>query len=240
MRPVSKGGPYLYTDGQAYGDALAGLAARIGRYCSYCERAVSTGLEVEHIQPKSIHSAQERVWRNFLLGCKNCNATKSDKNPGLHEWLIPDRDNTFAAFLYREDSLIEVRPALTGALDVAANLTLDLMGLNKEVRQTLDDDGNLVALDRRTQRLEAWLMAKRYHGKWQATQLPLLEEAIVDLAQAIGHFSVWMAAFEDVPHIRLRFIAAFAGTETACFDSVTSTPISPHPNLDALPDGSKL
>lgn len=115
MRPVSKGNlPYLYANGEPYGQAADGLAARIGKYCSYCERLLDHGREVEHIQPKSIvaNNALETAWSNFLLACKNCNATKSKHNPGLDEWLIPDRDNTQAAFVYREDGILDVAPPL--------------------------------------------------------------------------------------------------------------------------------
>lgn len=239
MRPVKKGAAYLYVDGQPYANALEGLAARLGRYCSYCEREIKTGLEVEHIQPKSIHFGLERVWANFLLGCKNCNATKSDKNPALNEWLIPDRDNTSRAYFYREDGIIDISLP-PGLQKNAAQTTLDMMGLNKEVRQTLDESGNLIALDRRTQRLEIWLMAKRYRGFWDTRQSPELEQAIVDLARSNGFFSIWMAAFNGIVEIRQRLIAEFPGTEHRCFDAVTTVPTTHHPNDDLLPDGGKL
>jgi len=239
MRAVRKGAAYLYADGLPYAQARSGLAARIGRYCSYCERKENL-LEVEHIQPKGVHMAKECLWSNFLLACKNCNSIKWKKNPRLADWLIPDRDNTMAAFAYREDGIVEVAATVSAALIPVATLTLDLLDLNKEVRQVLDETGNLVALDRRNQRLEAWAMAKHYRLAWDATPSPLLQTAIVHLATLQGFFSKRMAAFSGVAQIRFALVEAFPGTESACFDPVSSVADRVHPNADALDAGSKL
>ncbi|HLA34344.1 MAG TPA: HNH endonuclease [Rhodocyclaceae bacterium] len=242
MRPVRKGPPYLYTDGQAYGKALAGLAARLGLYCSYCERPLQHGAEVEHIQPKSIpaHKPLECRWSNFLLSCKNCNASKSTKDPALAEWLIPDRDNTAAAFVYRKDGVIDIAPTITPTQNAAAAKTLDMLKLNRKVRKTFDQQGNLVALDRRNQRLDAWLLADRYAGKLAKNPSADLADAIADLAKTSGFFSIWLAAFETVPSFRQKLIAAFTGTESACFDTITTLPTPTHPNSDGLSAGGKL
>ncbi len=242
MRPVCKGNPYKYTNGSPYASAVNGLAARLGRYCSYCERAVQTGLEVEHIQPKAIPANQhlECNWANFLLSCRNCNATKSNKNPPLSDWLIPDRDSTAAAFFYRQDGVIGTNPGLTALQTEAAEKTLTMMGLNKKVRRTLDEKGTLVALDRRNQRMEARLLADRWMSKWVANPSADIADAIEDLARSNGFFSIWLEAFSSVPPIRWRLINAFPGTEVSCFDPVTTLPTSPHPNYDGLQAGSKL
>lgn len=239
MRPVSKGLAYRYTDGQAYGLAMPGLIARLGPYCSYCERRLNNGIEVEHIQPKTVHDALEFAWSNFLVSCKNCNATKSKKDPALSEWLIPDRDNTAVAFHYRKDGVIDVR--LTDPrLLACARKTLDLVGLNKTVDHVLDEHGNLVALDRRAQRLEAWLKADLWAGRYAADPRHNLEDAIVEIAVMSGFFSIWMQAFAAFPRMCQRFIACFAGTELACFDAVTASPNGIHPNRDGWADGGKV
>ena len=242
MRPVRKGKPIHYADGQPYNKAVGDLAARLGTYCSYCERYISTGLEVEHIQPKSIAANKylEFSWSNFLLSCKNCNATKLDKNPSLNDWLIPDRDNTAAAFLYLKDGVIGVAPKLAPLQKDAANRTLSMMGLNKEVHQIVDELGNLVALDRRNQRLQAWLLAERYMHKWIRNPSADMAEIIEDIAKSSGFFSIWLTAFEFIPPIRQKLIDAFKGTESACFDPITTLPSLPHPNNDGLPAGAKL
>lgn len=239
MRPVRKGLPYLYADGQPYDNARHGLEVRLGMYCSYCERQLDTGLEVEHIQPKdpTLNPHLERVWSNFLLACKNCNTCKGIKNDPLADWLIPDRDNTFAAFEYRQDGVIDARPGPAATL---ASKTLEIMNLNKEVREVRDPQGNLLAWDRRTQRMDYWSLANTWRARWDLRPTLDNEAAIVDLAKVSGLFSIWMAAFEGVPQIRLKLISAFPGTEQACFDPVTTVPVSPHPNQDKLAAGSKL
>jgi hypothetical protein len=50
-----------------------------------------------------------------------------------------------------------------------------------------------------------------------------------------------MEVFRADPAIRNRLIDAFAGTrESGCFDAQTSAPVTPAPNPDQLPHGSKL
>jgi hypothetical protein len=43
-------------------------------------------------------------------------------------------------------------------------------------------------------------------------------ELIVDTAEAIGFWSVWMTVFKDDPDMLRRFIEAFPGTCKVCFD----------------------
>jgi uncharacterized protein (TIGR02646 family) len=237
MRPLRKGSAFQFTDGDPYDDAREGLAARIGRYCCYCERFLEHGIEVEHIQPKSNYPDLERIWANFLLACKNCNATKRDKDLKPSDCLIPDRDNTFLAFRYLEDGIVEASNSLTEPNKIRATETLSLVGLNKVVKPTLDEAGSIVPLDRRNQRLEAWLKAERYRSFRDQNKSPQLEQAIIDLAIQTGFFS--MAAFEGEPVIRKRFLVAFPGTELDCFDAETTDSNLPHPNRDNLSDGGK-
>lgn len=219
------------------------MAARIGAYCSYCELVLDHGREVEHIQPKSVpaNAALETQWSNFLLACKNCNATKSKHDPALNEWLIPDRDNTAAAFVYRKDGIIDVAPALLPPTSDQATKTLGLMKLNRKVHRVLNEKGNLVALDRRNQRMQAWLLAERWVQKFTANPTADSADAIIDLATTGGFFSIWMTAFVAFPAIRQRLIDApkFQGTEKSCFDAAT-LPTVTHPNTDGWLHGSKL
>ena len=65
MRPVERGGvpttaagtPKVYAE---YADARGDLYARIGRYCSFCERPIKAGLAVEHIHHMNAHPHLER------------------------------------------------------------------------------------------------------------------------------------------------------------------------------------
>lgn len=242
MRPVRRGPAYQYTKDQPYGDAVDGLVARLGKFCSYCEREMNSGFEVEHIQPKHLYPDLERHWDNFLLACKNCNTRKSTTDLPLGNWLIPDRDNTFAAFVYEKDGVIKTQDGLAQEIADQAQETLKLFKLNIEVSAIQDESGNLVALDRRSQRLETWALASRYRGYWDRAK-PKARESwkinIPDLAEKTGFFSIWMAAFEDVPEMRRRFIEAFPGTEARCFNEETQ-PVFRHPNENNLPHGGKL
>src|SRR5688572_22629383 len=91
-RPVDKGAaPRVYA---AYQEAGSDLQARLGDYCSYCERRIETHLAVEHVQPKVRRASLRTSWRNFLLGCVHCNSCKGKKRIALHSYYWPDRDNT--------------------------------------------------------------------------------------------------------------------------------------------------
>ena len=93
-----------------YRNAKTDLLDRIGDYCSYCER---TGdLHIEHVVPQKHRPDLEGNWGNFLLGCLNCNLTKSYKNRSREGYLWPDRDDTGAAFEYFPDGRVRVRESL--------------------------------------------------------------------------------------------------------------------------------
>ena len=95
MRPIDKGqAPRVYS---AYGDAVGDLEARLGTYCSYCERRVPTGLAVEHKAPRNVHPGRELDWDNFLLSCSNSNSVKGDTDLADEDTLWPDLHNTLLA-----------------------------------------------------------------------------------------------------------------------------------------------
>lgn len=244
MRPVRRGRSPRSTDFDPYDEAKPDLASRLGRYCSYCERKIETSLAVEHIQPK--HPAATRhpvgAWSNFLLACVNCNSTKGEKPVDLHDLLLPDRDNTFAAIRYLPDgTLAPSKLADRTGLNGAVRDTLALTGLDQPSRQTRDTQGNLVAFDRAQQRVEAWITAEDARADLTTTADPsALRKMIVRLAQSTGFFSVWMTVFEGDPTTRQALINAWPGTaESGCFDAATA-PVSPAPNPDALAGGGKI
>ena len=92
MRPILRGDPPS-TQFDYYEDAKADLVARLGLFCSYCERPIKTNLAVEHILPKTIYKDLELEWSNFLLSCVNCNSCKGSKDVDRSEVLLPDHDN---------------------------------------------------------------------------------------------------------------------------------------------------
>jgi uncharacterized protein (TIGR02646 family) len=124
MRPIRRGASPRLGDFSNYRNALPDLVSRLGCYCSYCERLISVQLAVEHIQPKGLPAYQALIgrWDNFLLACVNCNSTKKNKDVVLSDVLLPDRDNTFSAYLYDAGGGVQVsslRPVGAAAQAVA-------------------------------------------------------------------------------------------------------------------------
>lgn len=244
MRPVRKGSSPVAGDYGNYEDAKPYLVSRLGPYCSYCERPIATMLAVEHVQPKGLtqYKHLEGSWSNYLLACVNCNGTKKDKDVHPAAYLLPDRDNTFAAFSYLPDGTIEPsEKAVDNGLQAMAQATLELTGLEKAAIQTPDINGRQVALDRVSQRMEIWGIAEV--SKVDLDNDPdnqVLRRSIVQIALSSGFFSIWMTVFADDPDMLSRFVDAFPGTRASgCFDA-NGHPVSPAPNPDLLSDGGKI
>lgn len=129
MRPVDKGSaPRTYSD---YREAKGDLSARLGDYCSYCERRVETHLAVEHIQPQSSHIALQNEWANLLLSCVNCNSVKGKKSVTLDDYFWPDRDNTLRAIQYLEGGMAAPHIGLAPEDHIRAENTISLTGLDR-------------------------------------------------------------------------------------------------------------
>ncbi|EBA01739.1 HNH endonuclease [Marinobacter sp. ELB17] len=244
MRPIRKQLSPVPGDFDEYSDAKPDLISRLGMYCSYCERPVSTNLAVEHIEPKKGPHGQPHLtnrWENFLLACVNCNSTKGDKKVDLQNLLLPDRDNTSAAFVYRKDGNIDIHNALTQQQATLAENTLKLVGLDKPKSVALDANGKEVALDRVSQRMQAHLLAERAKDNLTACNLEPMRKQIVDTAFITGYFSIWMAVFDGEIDMKLRFVNAFKGTkDSECFNHVNADLIMPAPNPDSWSNGSKV
>lgn len=245
MRPVARGVSPQAGDFDDYKKAKPDLVSRLGRYCSYCERPIATNLAVEHIQPKSLpaYTALEGSWKNFLLACVNCNSCKLTKDVVLTTVLLPDRDNTFHAFSYQQDGRVVPSAAvIVAGLNEIADKTLALTGLDKSISITIDANGKQVALDRVSQRMEAWAIAEDSKNDVDAQpNNEALRRSTVRTATSHGFFSIWMTVFQDDIDMLNRLIDAFPGTRTSgCFDPVTAAPITPAPNPDGLGAGGKL
>lgn len=64
--------------------AIGPLIAGLGPYCSYCERLLISGAEVEHVLPKAAAGGFPwlgREWSNFLIACPVCNVRKNAEPP---------------------------------------------------------------------------------------------------------------------------------------------------------------
>jgi uncharacterized protein (TIGR02646 family) len=241
VRPVLRGASPRAADYENYRDAFGELVSRIGMYCSYCERRIATLLAVEHIQPKALpaYEALKGRWDNFLLGCANCNSTKKDKDVVLADVLLPDRDNTGAAYAYTMDGKITPAGHLTETQKAMAARTLALVGLDKQPGAVQDPNARRVAIDRLAQRLETWLIAAESKNDLQANPTDALRRQIARTAAGHGFFSIWMTVFSDDLTVRKLLIQAFPGTAGDCFDTSTTLPISPRP-ANGLLNGCKL
>lgn len=245
MRPIRRNVSPKMTDYKNYHDALPDLVARLGSYCSYCERRVATQLAVEHVQPKGLPQYAHLIgrWDNFLLACVNCNSTKKDKNVVFSQVLLPDRDNTFVAFEYQDNGTVTASAqAMATGDDTIANDLLKLTGLDKAALNSADENGKQVALDRVRQRMETLLNAQS--ARADIAENPdnnLLRNYVVKLAIETGFFSVWMTVFNEDVDMRLRLINAFPCTAASgCFDLTSGNIVSPAPNPDALVAGGKI
>lgn len=215
MRPVDRGAaPAVYA---RYQEAAADLQARLGDFCSYCERQIETHLAVEHIRPKSLNAALENEWTNFLLGCANCNSSKGDMAVNLVDFLWPDTDNTLRAFAYSRGGLLAVDPAITQEVAAKAIATIALLGLDKYPGNAGREP---TSADKRwLRRQEAWQKAQKCHAELQQHDTPEFRQIIVDLAITGGLFSIWWTVFNGDIDMRRRLREAFIGTANLCFNA---------------------
>jgi hypothetical protein len=203
-----------------YGTAKEDLITNLGPYCSFCgERGYFSALDVEHVQPKNyveggvkVYAHLEEDWNNFLLGCKNCNPIKGDKKVEPQTHLLPHLDNTFLCFEYLEGGLVRVNPALDNQTKVKAEATLELVGLDRCPGHPMLSDKD----KRWFRRLEVWLKAERYLGKYRSGATDL--EDVIEIARSNGFWSVWMTVFRDESVVRRALINEFPGTRRSCFD----------------------
>lgn len=242
MRPILRGKNPHSEDYEDYRDAFGDLVSRIGQYCSYCERRIPTNLAVEHIQPKKGPHAFPHLqgrWENFLLGCVNCNSTKGDKKVVLKDLLLPDRDNTGAAYEYTMDGKILVVETLSQRQQEQATQTLVLTGLDKRASRVTDSNGRLVAIDRVRQRMEIRLIAQSSKDDLKSNPNDAFRRQIARTAIGHGFFSIWMAVFYDDVMVRRLLIQEFKGTAADCYDPNTTAVASPRPG-NGLPSGGKI
>jgi uncharacterized protein (TIGR02646 family) len=215
MRPVDKGAaPAAYT---RYQDAGLDLQARIGDYCSYCERQIETHLAVEHVQPKSLVPGLATSWSNFLLACVNCNSSKGNAAVNLLDYFWPDADNTLNAIDYVCGGLVEPKPTLAPALRTKANNTIRLVGLDRDPGNPGREPN---ASDRRwLRRQQAWQMAEWCRDLLAKQDTVQTRDLIVEVVIGRGEFSIWWTVFAGDTDMRRRLREAFVGTHAASFDS---------------------
>jgi len=214
MRPVEKGVvPAAYA---RYQDAGPDLQARLGDYCSYCERQIETNLAVEHVQPKSLVPALGTDWGNLLLGCVNCNSCKGHAPIVLDEYFWPDADNTLRALEYVRGGVIRPAPALAAGMATKAQATIALTGLD---RYPGNPGKAPTSADQRwLRRQQAWEKAERCRDILASRDTPEVRELIVEVTTGRGEFSIWWTVFAHDADMRRRLREAFNGTHGASFD----------------------
>ena len=119
--------------------------------------------------------------------------------------------------------------------------TLELLGLDKPKQTYLDDNEQLVALDRASQRMEVIAVAQYSLQLFvESNENEPMQNSITQTALGYGFFSIWMKVFDNYPQMKIKLIKAFKGTEqSGCFNMQTGLSVCPSPNPDALESGSK-
>lgn len=224
MRPVNRReAPRAYTN---YRDAADDLVARIGDYCSYCERQIETHLAVEHIQPKSHKESLRNDWTNFLLGCVNCNSCKGKKRIRLSNFFWPDSDNTAMVFNYQGNGRVMPNPALPEAYLKKARATIELVGLDREPGHPNRKKRPSIVDHRWMRRQQAWDLAQRSLGNLARNNSPEVRDQIIETALGRGLFSIWMQVFENDSDTRSLLIRRFTGTAVDCFHPITTVAVN--------------
>ncbi len=214
MRPVEKGAPPAPAYG-SYGDAIADLEHRLGRYCSYCERRLETHLAVEHVQPKSLAPELALAWSNFMLACVNCNSCKGAAAIHVPDYLWPDLDNTLRGLRYRVGGVVDVDATTPAPLQAKATASRLLFGLDRVPGATTPPSDSDLRWNRRR---EVWAKAALALDRLVQSDSIALREQIADTAQESGMFSIWWEVFASDGDMRRRFGLAFAGTCPNSFD----------------------
>lgn len=208
MRPITKSrfkpSSYIY---KPYNNAKDELIEAIGGYCSYCERpGYSAALDVEHIRDKDTHPNRKYLWRNFLIGCKNCNPVKGTKS--ILNMYFPSVHNTYEIFNYDHLGQVTVNTQFltTQSERDRAQRLIDLVGLDRRPGHP-----KFSKKDKRwSDRQDAYLIAERCLPKYKSGDVDI--DTLIELAIAKGFWSVWMTVFSAEPDVITRLVKDFPGT----------------------------
>ena len=231
MRPIVRGGsPIGRPEFGDYTQAFPYLIRRLGNYCSYCERYFEANLAVEHKSPKDIYKKEERKWKNFLIGCTQCNSTKSIKNVNPNNWgdyVWPDHDDTYHMIDYLPLNAYKATPSnkLKAQDKIRVQRTLELVNLNKWTKE-YDIIVYKSKLAKRREVAEDCKNLKRQYlvTKSRVKRYPELESLVREnlpnikrMAELSGCWSIWMHYFEGIPEVR-EMLLSFPGTNRQYFN----------------------
>ena len=214
MRSVDKGSSPLGVDGtplvfEQYIDAAPYLKARLGRFCSYCERTIPVNLAVEHKRPKQKYPQLEREWSNLLLACGNCNSCKGEREPVGGEAAFPDEVDTHALYAYLPSGKIAPRDELSNEDSALAMAMLNLLGLDRPPNFGGPSD------HRWFDRLEVWRKAEQSSRNLAESDSDGLRRCIAEVAQSSGGYSIWMTVFIGNTDMSARLTSIHPGTRSA-------------------------
>lgn len=231
MRPVNNvpSGRKL----KRHGDAKPSLIHAMGEYCAYCERQVdAVNLDVEHIKPQKTHDKLSLTWANFLLACKSCNTYKrhyqgATRQPSiLSKQAWPHLDNTYAAYDYDQHGRVTVAAVLaTPAQRDMATHTLHMAGLDQTPAVNVAYTRLSLIYDITSKRERAWQVATLALAAYVQNPTDIQRLSILNQAEAVGFFSIWMRIFSAHPPIKQSLIVRFKACST-CFD-LNGDPLSP-------------
>ncbi len=216
MRPIDKGNCPNKNGFSDYSQALEPLKERLGRFCSYCERIIKSGIHIEHVQCKKSFPRKRCSWDNFLLACSNCNSSKNEKKiyaKDLNKYLWPDKHNTFLAYIYDSSGIISINTTLDKRIQTKAQRLLDLVGLNNK---------STVTNERIEDRIYSWGLAEDMKNDLEnapKSNCLLINQIKKDIIKvAVDQFSIWMTVFANYPDIKKDLITKFTGTAKNAFD----------------------
>lgn len=230
MRPINKGGsPIKKPEFSDYTQAFPYLINRIGNYCSYCERYFEGNLAVEHKSPKDLYKQEEKKWKNFLIGCTQCNSTKKTKNVNPNHWddyVWPDRDDTYHMICYLPRNAYMATPAswLSDTNKQRVQRMIELVNLNAQTNK-YDIIVYKNKLAKRREVANDCINLKRQYLKTKnfikthPDSKCLLEDKLLDIkrmAELSGCWSIWMQHFEGVPEVK-EMLLNFRGTNRQYF-----------------------
>ncbi len=224
MRPVNKGKcPIRWgtkTKFKEYGEAKAYLLARLGGYCSYCERKINANLAVEHLRPKSIYPQFKLDWDNFLLACTNCNSSKGDTDINFSEYIFPDKENSFLYFKYNLSGMLTVASRLSANDQKRALATIKLFGLAKKTPKKYSNEWKKASDLRHSQRLAAYKNVRAYLKKYKRAS-PAIRAVYLDcfvtIVEGDGFWSIWMQEFSSFPEVQAVIKHCIKGTNRKYF-----------------------
>ncbi|QFT53086.1 HNH endonuclease [Microbulbifer sp. THAF38] len=209
MRPITKSkykpSSYIF---DPYSSAKDELISALGSYCSYCERpGYFSAIDVEHIRDKNTYPNRKLLWRNFLLGCKNCNPIKSTNS--ILNMFFPTVHNTFKIFIYDRHGGVSVNQAVLGSEvdEIKAKNLIELVGLDRTPGHPKYSNKD----KRWSERKDVYMLAEKYLDKYHHELID--PDTIIDLALAKGFWSIWMSVFADKVEIVDLLVERFTGTK---------------------------